>query len=183
LPRVRHNIVMLLLTVLLAPLLITLGASPAQAIPNRHQIMNANGQPQLCLDVRTQDHETVQMWGCSGAPQKRWTMTWDYTISLGPYATIFNQLDGNCLRAPTLSGGPDEIVTVVPCEDNLSTKWRVFWAFNPPSPLLGWYQVWQNLSTFTCLYLRGNLAANGTRIETRTCDKDDPAQKWHLEDV
>ena len=172
---------MLLIAVLFAPLLITVGASPAQAIPNRHQIKNYRG-PQRCLDVRIQDHETVQMWGCSSAPQKRWTMTWDHSPSLGTNATFFNQLDGNCLRAPTLSGGPGEFVTVGPCEDNLSTKWRVFYAYNPPSPLLGWYQVWQNLSTFTCLYLP-SAPVNGTRIETRTCDKDDPAQQWQSVNV
>jgi hypothetical protein len=175
--RTRRHIVLLVLTVLLAPALTTLVGAPAQAESPHYQITNYVGS-QRCLDVRTQDHRTVQMWGCSNKPQKVWEDRYD---PIGLYWSFVNQLDGRCLEAPTLSGGPDEYVTVEPCRGATTQRWQVIYASNRFP--LGWFQVWRNVGTFTCLYLPDNDPSNGKRIETRQCNQDDPAQQWTFRDI
>jgi hypothetical protein len=181
-PRTRRRITLLLLAVLLAPVLTTLVGAPAKAEAPFFHIKNNSGI-QRCLDVRTQDHRTVQMWRCSDKPQKVWEQRFVFDPVNGSYWYFANQLDGRCLEAPTLSGGPGEFVTVETCRQSTSQRWRVFYAFNPAPPFNGWFQVWQNLSTFTCLYLPDNNPSDGTRIETRTCSQSDPAQRWSFHSI
>jgi hypothetical protein len=158
---------------------ITLIGGPAHADTiNTAQIKNYHGN-QKCLDVRTEDHRTVQLWSCANKPQKTWTIFF-FDRDRPQIWKFRNNLDNKCLEAPTLSGGPGEVVTVEDCRPSASQEWKVFFAMNGDVGGRGWFQVWQNQNTFTCLYLPGNQSTNGVRIETRACNAEDPGQHWQM---
>jgi hypothetical protein len=177
-PITPRTIISVLAVTVLASLAAVAVGGPAQADVQSEEVRNYNGT-QRCLDMRIQDHRTVQLWSCSGAQEQRWIHVFRDLTTDTPYAKFVNLRDNVCLESPIL-GDPGENVFVAPCRDSELQGWRVFYAFNPSTGGKGWYQVWQNMANFLCLYLPDNRSQNGNRIEVHACDKTDPAQQWRF---
>jgi hypothetical protein len=166
----RRLLIMLALASLAALTLVVVG-SPAQAKPHFLGPINNDGNHK-CLDVRTQDNYTVQLWNCTGHTEQQWIYG-DYKVFDGlSYIQIRNWRNGTCLEP---AGGAVEAevpVVVNSCTSPPSDS--QLWAVHNPGPSAA-YLV--NKHSGLCLDLRFNNAANGTIIWQYACNFEN-AQWW-----
>jgi hypothetical protein len=162
-----------LVTALLAVLAIGVAATPAQAAGfSPMKIWHSTH----CLDNATQDATRLQMWSCSGATEQTWL---DSRNSQTGRYTFTNQRTGRCITAPLFNAG---IVTMQFCDASAGNQqWRLFAVDNPTGQPFDYYFVWQSVSSNFCLTTPS--VANGTRVQTTTCDPSDQYDRWNRSSV
>ncbi|MFD9302183.1 RICIN domain-containing protein [Streptomyces sp. NPDC060048] len=82
-----------------AGLVFGLGATPASAYAEGHNVTIKNGASGQCLEVadwRTDNGAPVRQWGCTGGADQRWDIvpTWSYSN----VSVIRNVYSGKCLE-------------------------------------------------------------------------------------
>jgi len=154
----------------LAALAVTVVASPAQALPHFVSEIQNDGNGK-CLDVRTQDNYSVQLWDCTNHTEQQWIYGDPIVVDGIPYVDIINWRNDACLEP---AGGSREAavpVVVNPCSGGDSQLWGLFYAGSPT------IRVLHNKSSGLCLDLRGGTRANGALIEQYWCNGTS-AQVW-----
>jgi hypothetical protein len=69
----KRNLLTLPLSAVTATTAFVAVAAPAQASDSiRIRHFNPNGTANYCVDLRSQDNVTVQLWSCSGAAEQNW---------------------------------------------------------------------------------------------------------------
>jgi endo-1,4-beta-xylanase len=153
----------------LAALALVLVGSPAQAAAGFvGEIMNDGNLK--CLDVRTQDNYTVQLWDCHNRTEQQWIYGKFNVIEGVSYIQITNWRTGKCLEP---AGGAVEAQVSVVVDQCVDTDSQL-WAVHNPGPAAA-YLV--NKHSGLCLDLRNNDSANGTIIWQYWCNFTN-AQWW-----
>lgn len=173
----RRKVFLMLATVLATVLSSLLVAGPAQAATTFYNLKNFGSDK--CVDVRTQNDITVQLWSCGSADNKKFNFEARTTDTDG--ATLFriipksNQF--NCLAPTNPTNVAGAAIVSTSCDTQFSFRdlWR-----RDARTINGqtWYE-YQNRLSRLCLTVRGGAGANGTIIEQNTCAVS-PADTWRI---
>ncbi|GAA0400962.1 ricin-type beta-trefoil lectin domain protein [Streptomyces luteireticuli] len=141
---------------------------PARMVVDHVRVTTSNGPSGAlkgldgkCLDVpggNTGNGTPVQIWGCNGGGNQKWTIGDDGTVkSLG-----------KCLDANTAGTSDGTKVQLWDCNGTAAQKW----SYNAAHDVV-------NVNADKCLDITGNNSADGTPTQLWTCTGK-PNQKWNL---
>jgi hypothetical protein len=177
--RKRHNIFMLVLT-MLASLVSVAIASPAHAyVESEPRPINAYTSGK-CVDLRSQDNWTIQIYSCHGGSNQQW-VSWYFPAGSDPnnpeqHFFIFRSKTNNsCIAAG--GAGLDLVYakTGLFCLQT-SAMWEIIHEFYDGRT----YSVLRNFETGHCLDLRNNDSTNKNYLRVRPCVLDAPSQAWAI---
>jgi hypothetical protein len=162
----------LLLSTVTASLAFVAVAAPAQAASMNIKHFNANGSAGYCVDLRSQDNITVQLWTCSGASEQSWDE--ETVFRNGVAYTDFRGKTGLCIAPNDATQGSGLTVHACGLDDTL---WSTYGFGQTPAG--GSWDSIRNFHTGFCMNLLGDHNANGTPIDQDTCTAPaTAAQEW-----
>ncbi|MFC7247132.1 RICIN domain-containing protein [Catellatospora aurea] len=176
----------LALVAALASLAVAFSAGPAAAavVESQPRPIHAYSSGK-CVDLRTQDDVTIQLYSCHGGSNQQW-ISWFYEPGHDPanptrHAFVFkSKANGKCIVAMDgdgVGGGTDLVraVSGLACAQT-GAMWEVIHEFYAGRT----YSVLRSLRTGRCLELRNNSSANNTIIRQVPCVITSPAQAWAI---
>ena len=175
---VHHRRVFLLFPVVMAAILGSfLVAGPAQAATTFRNIVNFGSEK--CVDVRTQNGFTVQLYSCNGNDNKVFNFdAREFDVNGNTLYLIHPKSNTNHCLAPAnnVSNIGREIhSTGCDTRTNVNQEWRLLThVINNRT----WHEI-QHVPSGLCMTVRGGAGANGTIIEQNICNAS-PADLWRI---
>jgi hypothetical protein len=162
----------LLLSTLTATTAFVAVAAPAQASDSiRIRHFNPNGTANYCVDLRSQDNVTVQLWTCSGAAEQNWDE--ETVFRNGVAYTDFIGKTGLCIAPNDSTSGSGLTMHACGLDDTLWSN-----ADFGQTPAGGSWDSIRNFHTGLCMNLVIDRNANGQPIDDEPCSPVLASQWW-----
>jgi hypothetical protein len=170
----RRGLLLLLFGALLSTIVVAAPGGTANAATFYRNLVGRGSNK--CLDVRTEDDLTVQLWGCSGGTEQQWRFAFAFNSNGTDYFRVFNRRTQRCLGITADSTSASVAAQSQFCAGDLSRPTQL-WSFQLVTIGNDRWSVIRNWWSGQCLDARGNSTGNGTIVQQFPCNGTN-AQYW-----